>query len=421
MLTSILCLAALHAPLRPAPRVRGRAVLMEDPGGALAAPGTQLEQVLGSLPADEKYNAVLLSLLSGGSNAASALELVEEMSSKRLALSSDALLALINAAVDEGTPDAIMGTLRSAKTNGACRAFATPQLRLPGRPNARELDKLAPLPADERSTEVAAATAFSAAAALLIVAELLDLLDFLLPGIDIAAPPPPLVLILLAAGWGFDRYAQSGETAALIGRGLTRLFTRDLQRECTIESGSFLLGYLLGLPCCPFAPTVLKPLDMLGKARARPFLTHNPRPRLSICSHARVASLFLRQSGEVIAADVGTPARLVDRVLIWLLAPAAIESIVYRETSQSEPAIAGQFLEAARRREASLGVDVQDGGWSVAEDEGRVRWAYSEARRLLQRYSGVREALQERMATGVSAGECAVLIEERLRNQWSVV
>ena len=134
-----------------------------------------------------------------------------------------------------------------------------------------------------------------------------------------------------------------------------------------------------------------------------------------------VASLFLWQSGEVIAADVGTPARLVDRVLIWLLAPAAIESIVYRETSQSEPAIAGQFLEAARRREASLGVDVQDGGWSVAEDEGRVRWAYSEARRLLQRYSGVREALQERMATGVSAGECAVLIEERLRNQWSVV
>ena len=45
----------------------------------------------------------------------------------------------------------------------------------------------------------------------------------------------------------------------------------------------------------------------------------------------------------------------------------------------------------------------------------------AEARRLLQRYSGVREALQERMATGVSAGECAVLIEERLRNQWSVV
>ena len=58
---------------------------------------------------------------------------------------------------------------------------------------------------------------------------------------------------------------------------------------------------------------------------------------------------------------------------------------------------------AAARGE--LGVDVQDGGWALEEDEERVRWAYSEARKLLQRYSGVREALQERMSAGVSAGE----------------
>ena len=71
--------------------------------------------------------------------------------------------------------------------------------------------------------------------------------------------------------------------------------------------------------------------------------------------------------------------------------------------------------------QAALGVDVQDGGWDASEDEGRVRWAYSEARRLLQRYSGVREALQERMAAGVSAGECVALIEDRTKNLWSVV
>ena len=88
---------------------------------------------------------------------------------------------------------------------------------------------------------------------------------------------------------------------------------------------------------------------------------------------------------------------------------------------QSEPALGQRFLEAARRREASLGIDVQEGGWSPEEDEKRVRWAYSEARKLLQRYSGVREALQERMSAGVSAGECVVLIEERLKNLWSVV
>ena len=88
---------------------------------------------------------------------------------------------------------------------------------------------------------------------------------------------------------------------------------------------------------------------------------------------------------------------------------------------QAETSLGQRFLEAARRREASLGVDVQDGGWRPEEDEQRVRWAYAEACKLLQRYSGVREALQERMATGVSAGECVVLIEERLKNSWSVV
>ena len=56
-----------------------------------------------------------------------------------------------------------------------------------------------------------------------------------------------------------------------------------------------------------------------------------------------------------------------------------------------------------------------------AEDELRVRWAYGEAKRLLSRYSGVREALQQQMASGVSAGDCVVLIEERLKNQWATI
>ena len=91
-----------------------------------------------------------------------------------------------------------------------------------------------------------------------------------------------------------------------------------------------------------------------------------------------------------------------------------------REMLQSDSSLGKNFLEAARRREASLGIDVQDGGWDPVEDEERVRWAYAESRKLLQRYSGVREGLQERMATGVSAGECVVLIEERLKNTWGV-
>jgi len=207
------------------------------------------------------------------------------------------------------------------------------------------------------------------------------------------APPIQLVLLVLALGWGFDRYARQGELAALLGRGLGRLFARDLQRECAIESASFLTGYLLGLPCCPFAPTVFKPLDMLA------------------------------ESGGGMEADIGAPARLIDRTLIWVLAPAALETMVYRETQQADISLGIQFLAAARRREASLGVDVLQGGWdaNAEKDELRVRWAFSEAKRLLQRFSGMREQLQEQMATGVSAGDCVVLIEDRLKNQWASV
>ena len=93
------------------------------------------------------------------------------------------------------------------------------------------------------------------------------------------------------------------------------------------------IGYLLGLPCCSFAPTVYKPLELLS------------------------------QSGDEMARSLGAgpSPRLIDRTLIWLLAPAALETATYREMLQAEPSLAYRFLEAARRREATLGIDVQQG------------------------------------------------------------
>lgn len=355
--------------------------------GGLATVGATFEQLLGSLPAKEKYNAVILSLLSdeSGSDTSSALDLVEEMTSKRILLSNSALKALIDSAVNAGDPSTILSALRATKGNGACRTFATPQLKLPDVPTSPPAE----LPPDSRGSEVGAAATFAAGVGGVAALEVIDFVDFT-DGL-VSAPPLPIVLFVLAAGWAADRYARQGEYASLIGRGLSRLFSRDLQRECAVESASFLLGYILGLPCCPFKPTVFKPLDMLAASSA------------------------------AMEADIGVPARLVDRVLIWLMAPAALEQIVYRETLVSDPTLGAQFLDAARRREFSLGVDVQQGGWAADSDDARVRWAYSEAKRLLSRYSGVREVLQERMASGVSAGDCVVLIEDRLKGQWAAI
>ena len=150
------------------------------------------------------------------------------------------------------------------------------------------------------------------------------------------------------------RYTQRGEFGDAISRGLSRVFERDLQREVTVESASFLVGYVLGLPCMAFMPTAVRPIDLLAECAG--------------------------EMGDVLPA----PARLVDRMLIWSGAPAAAEQLVYSESVQSDPKLAARLLGAARRREATLGVDVAQGGWpadaDADADDTRVRWAYGQAR-----------------------------------------
>ena len=53
------------APLRP----RCGRLSMEEKGGMLASVGTMFEEAFGGMPAGEKYNAVMLSLLSRGGEA----------------------------------------------------------------------------------------------------------------------------------------------------------------------------------------------------------------------------------------------------------------------------------------------------------------------------------------------------------------
>lgn len=356
---------------------------MEEPdASAFSKASSQLDDVLGSLPAGEKYNAVLLSMLSRGGDVRSVSELIDEMTSKRIKLSEESLNSLINNAVTGGSLPEIQRSLSAARKNGMCRTFATPQLQLPVS-SASALESLPSVPKDRRRKEKAAAYAFTLALGALLGAEFLDSIDFLLPT-DVDAPPLPLVFGIGAAGWAADRYAARGQVFGLIGKGLSRIFLSDLQRECAVESASLLLGYVLGLPCCASAPNVARPLDMLAKI------------------------------SDDMTKGLESPARLVDRILVWLMAPAALENMLYDEMRMSEPSLAKKFLAAVRRQEAVLGVDVQQGGWLPDTDANRLKWAYSQARSLLQKYSAVREELQDSMAAGISAGECVNLIERRL-------
>jgi len=108
---------------------------------------------------------------------------------------------------------------------------------------------------------------------------------------------------------------------------------------------------------------------------------------------------------------------------VWLLSPVAAEVAAYGDVTISRPALAAQFLQAARRREASAGVDVQEGGWGEGEeaDEVRLRWAFGEAKRLLAANAAAQQALQDQMAAGASVGGSVLLLEERLKGRWGSV
>ena len=376
-----------------------RAHLNQDrPVSALATLGSQFDEALGSLPPKEKYNAVLEGLLSGGgANPAQAIELIAEMNGRRIKMSSQALKALIDSMAAEGQLPQLLSALNVARQNGMCKAFASPQLSaLPT--TAATIGALTELPIDSRSLEIGTAAAFLAMVGALLALSLADLLDFLIPFgnqfDDVSAPPIQFVFAAAAVLWATDRYSLRGEVLATLGRGIRRLVQRDLQRETLTESAAFTVGYLLGLPCMAYQPTAIRPLELLSVAA-------EPMEKL----HKKGV------------------ARLLDRLLVWQLAPVAAEHAHFGDCMVSDPTIAAQMLKAARRRQAWLGIDLQQGGWGEGEgeDKQRLRWAYGEAKALLKRYAGVREEVQEQMAAGVSAGECVAIIEERLKNQWGAV
>lgn len=389
------CATALAAwsgtpDLLPRGQPRARCHVAASDGGGLARIGSQLEDALSSLQPSDQYNAVLESLLTQGradaSNVAKAVDLVGEMTARRLKLSSASLKALVDANARADGLSQLLEVISAARANGACSSFASSRVALGARPSAAELGALAAVPEDSGPGEVGAALAFLGVVGGTLALELADLIDFFLPG-EVSAPPLPLVVAVAAGGLAYDRYSGGGAAAALVGRGLSRLFERDLQRESEVESASFLVGYLLGLPCMPFVPAAVRSLEMLAELEL-------PMSEL-----------------------LPKPPRLIDRLLIWQLAAVAVEQQAYSNLLKSEPKLPLELLQAARRREASLGIDVQQGGWNPDEDEERVRWAYAEAKRILQRFSGLRKQLQEQMSVGVSVGDCVTLIEEQLQSQ----
>lgn len=381
------------------------------------AAGSPLQEAFAMLDAAEQYSAALRSLLDRR-ELASALDLVDEMTSSRLVLTSADMQRLVNTAI-EAEGEGLVGTIQRCRANGAAHVFGMAQLSLaPDDTAVREL------PGDDSGAEIAGA----AAAGLLAT------------GAMLAHPPAALVLPGLASAWGVDRYTQRGKAFELIGKGLARLdqgpLARDLRRESAIDAASFLSGYVLGLACCTSSPAVDVAIALLrgaapqeatlAIASALPPAERAPAPRAiggaPVTDDDPLDSPGAQPGARADASSPAIRARLVDRLLVWLLAPTALEAATFGEVRISRPSLAREFLATAHRRQAWLAVDVDEGpsscgGWwgtSAEDDERRLRWAFAEASALLRRCQGTQVELEERMAEGVSIGACVCLVEERL-------
>ena len=163
-----------------------------------------------------------------------------------------------------------------------------------------------------------------------------------------------------------------GEAIKLVVAGLNRLFLKDPEREARVQAATFLVAYLLGLPCFCFSPNVLEAVRMSEVDELKELLTST--------------------NG-------------LNRLLIYLLAPVVVEESNHLQLIISDPRQARALVQIFRERNPELEID----------GEAMLLWAFEEARRLLTANTGMLEKLRKRMESGgATVGDCVCVLETQI-------
>ena len=114
-----------------------------------------------------------------------------------------------------------------------------------------------------------------------------------------------------------------------------------------------------------------------------------------------------------LASDAG-----LMKVLVWLMAPVAMELSKYPQLTSSEPREAYGFLErlVAAGRSSSSSSSLQTLVDALPADDGErdayLRWALAEADALLRRNAKAVDALSDALAGGAATvGDCVAILE----------
>ncbi|KAL7539392.1 hypothetical protein ACHAXR_009243 [Thalassiosira sp. AJA248-18] len=414
-----------------------------------------LNAAFSSLDDKDKYETVLTGLCAkvidgGAANAKEGLvdpmRLMEEMNSSRITAGPRGVIGLVDATALSSDARIMANMLSLTIKNGAILRYGSLQGSINlfpktsasafafGNTNNQEerLQDLPPVPDDDRATEVSQAVIFSGVLAscvgINVFSGLFGLEDLtiwtnLILGVAITT----LVLdnffdVIVSGGSAVAKLNEdklpdgaknlnapkkeemplgigTGIITGTVVRGLNRLLSDNTERDCQCEAAAVFAAYSLGLPCFAFQPNALE-----GAALVIQSMGENPNENDN--------EFNLKGNMDSLASDVG-----LLKVLIWLMAPVAMELSKYPALMSSEPREAIGLLQrlADKARNNAQLAQALDGALPVDEEQRDVylRWALAEADLLLRGNANIVESLSEALAGGAATvGDCVAVLEE---------
>mmetsp|Transcript_95 Transcript_95/g.189 ORF Transcript_95/g.189 Transcript_95/m.189 type:complete len:477 (+) Transcript_95:139-1569(+) len=406
---------------------------------------SQLASAFLELGENDQYDAVLTGLCAkildetstadGDAKLISSLQdpfrLLEEMNTRRVGASPRSIMALVDASAKAQDAKIMAEALSLSLRNGGLSEYGTLQAELrplPPSPSSRvrcpdgsmktreqRLDSLPDIPTDDRAKEISSALAASGVVATCAACNVLGLEDI---------TPYTNVLVTGILGVGFidncydllkgtvnlikgqvknnDAISKmempdkgslplglgTGKLSGTVARGLSRLLSVDTERECECEAAAFFAAYSLGLPSFAFRPNSLEAAVLVIESTQQQSKKNN-RNEYTL---------------DTLLSNVG-----MLKMLVWLMAPVAMEASKHPQLIVSDPREASGLLKRLEDKAALIDDDIF---WADETDD-LLKWAYAEANVLLQSNKAVVKELTERLAGGAATvGDCVAVLEK---------
>eukprot|EP00956_Cyclotella_meneghiniana_P008097 scaffold10780_cov78-Cyclotella_meneghiniana.AAC.6 len=421
---------------------------MENGGMILASDKNLLNMAFSSLDDKDKYETVLTGLcakvIDGDISSAKEglvdpIRLIEEMNSSRILAGPRSIISLVDATAMASDARIMAKSLSLAIKNGAISNYGTLQNTINPIPrtsnftpfggnkqaNIERLQSLPAVPDDDRAAEISQAVTFATVVGSCVAINVFG--GFF--GLDDVTPWTNLILGIMITTVVVDNFFDvivmggsavakmnedklpdsakninapkkeemplglgTGSMTGTIVRGLTRLLSVNTERDCQCEAASVFAAYSLGLPCFAFQPNALE-----GAALVVESIKSEPD---NIAVEGKLDNL---------ASDVG-----ILKVLIWLMAPVAMEISKYPQLISSDPREALGFLQRLNEKSQSIQSDELRDALPADDTQANeyLRWALAEADLLLRNDRKLVENLSEALAGGAATvGDCVAILE----------